>query len=62
MWLKPSRACFAALSSKPCPTEKQNKKNIEIEILGAGGVTQVAEHLSSNCEALHSNPSTTKKY
>jgi hypothetical protein len=27
----------------------------------AGGMTQVVEHLLSNCEALNSNPSTTKK-
>jgi hypothetical protein len=27
---------------------------------GAGGVTQMVEHLSSKCEALNLNPSTTK--
>jgi hypothetical protein len=29
--------------------------------LRAGGVTQAVEHLPNKCEALSSNPSTTKK-
>jgi hypothetical protein len=29
--------------------------------MGAGGMTQVVEHLPSKCEALNPNPSTKKK-
>jgi hypothetical protein len=59
-----------SLSSKP-NSARRKYKSIKIghyqtttsrtSNLRAGGVIQVAEHLSSNCEALNSNPNIGKK-
>jgi hypothetical protein len=57
---KRTKSSSARTGSQLIMPNQSDDSRINIRILGLGGMAQVVEYLPSKCEALHSNPTTTK--